>query len=102
MPIFPLVAPRGTLVEIVVSFSTANTITGVPLKVTCVAPLNLVPVIVTGVPTVPMAGVNPVITGGVVTLKSLALEAVPAVLLMLILPVVAPLGTVVLIWEAET
>ena len=63
-------------------------------KVTLVAPLRLFPLMVTEVPTGPLVGVNELIVGGdVVTVKLLALVAVPAVVLTLIGPVVAPVGT---------
>ena len=39
-----------------------------PLKATCVAPIKLLPVIVTGVPTGPRAGVKVAMNGGGATL----------------------------------
>ena len=63
-----------------------------PLNVTAVAPAKLVPVIVTTVPAGPLAGVKPVIAGA--TAKLLALVAVPAGVVTLSGPVVAPAGTV--------
>ena len=69
-----------------------------PLKATWVAPVTKrVPVRVTAVPTGPLVGVNDVIVGGVgdpVSVNALALTPVPAVVVTLSLPVVAPLGTV--------
>ena len=66
----------------------------VPLKITAVAPVKLVPVMVTTVPTGPLVGVNELIVGGeVVTVKLLALVAAPAVVVTRIGPVVAPVGT---------
>src|SRR5206468_4975844 len=71
----------------------------VPLKVTAVAPLKWLPLMVTEVPTGPLLGVNELIVGGeVVTVKLLALVAVPAEVVTLIGPLVAPLGTVAVIW----
>jgi hypothetical protein len=52
---------------------------------------------VTAVPTGPLAGEKEEIAGAWVTVNELALEAVPAGVVTLILPVVAPPGTVVLI-----
>ena len=94
----PVVAPLGTLACIWVSESTVTRVAGVPFKATWVAPVTkLVPVRVTAVPTGPLVGVNDVIVGGVedpVSVNVLALTPVPAVVVTLILPVVAPLGTV--------
>ena len=94
-----MAAPAGTLVVIWVSESTVKA-PAVPLKVTAIAPVKLAPVTVTTVPTGPLIGVKPVIIGDV-TVKSLTLKAVPAALVTLILPVVAPAGTVALIWLSE-
>ena len=49
---------------------------------------------VTLVPTDPLAGVKPVIVGGLITVKLPALLAVPSGVATLIAPVVAPDGTV--------
>ena len=65
-----------------------------PLKATTVVPVKLVPLMVTLVPTGPLAGVKPVIVGGLITVKLLALAAVPPGVVTLIGPVVAPAGTV--------
>src|SRR2546425_12836446 len=56
---------------------------------------------VTLVPTGPLAGVKPVIVGGLITVKLLALVAVPPAVVTLIVPVVAPAGTVAVIWVSE-
>src|SRR3989442_15831007 len=72
-----------------------------PLKATTVVPVKLVPLMVTLVPTGPLAGVKPVIVGGLVTVKLLALVAVPPGVVTLIVPVVAPVGTVARIEVAE-
>ena len=66
-----------------------------PLNVTAVAPVKFVPLIVTLVPTGPLAGVKPVIVGaGATTVKLVALVAVPPDVVTLSGPVVAPVGTV--------
>src|SRR6185295_10062586 len=60
---------------------------------------------VTAVPTGPLVGVNDPIVGacgGCVTVKAVALVAVPAGLTTLIRPVVAPAGTLVSMRTAET
>lgn len=64
-----------------------------PLKVRAVAPLKLLPVIVTADPMMPLVGVNEVMLGMNVTTKLLALAATPATVVMLTAPVVAPGGT---------
>ena len=64
------------------------------MKVTAVAPVKLVPLIVTVVPTAPLVGVKLVIVGGGITVKVLLLVAVPPAVVTLTGPVVAPLGTV--------
>ena len=66
-----------------------------PLNATEVAPVKFVPLIVTLVPTGPLVGVTLVIVGGLaVTVKVLALVAVPAGVVTVSGPVVAPVGTV--------
>jgi hypothetical protein len=65
-----------------------------PLNLTLVAPVKLVPLIVTAVPTGPLVGVKLVIVGGLTTVKLLALVAVPPAVATLSGPVVAPAGTV--------
>ena len=65
-----------------------------PLKVTAVAPVKFVPLIVTLVPAGPLVGVKLVIVGGLSTVKLLALVAVPPGVVTLSGPVVAPAGTV--------
>jgi hypothetical protein len=67
-----------------------------PLKVTVVAAVNFVPLIVTLVPTGPLVGVKLVIVGALaMTVNALALVAVPSGVVTLIGPVLAPGGTVV-------
>ena len=65
-----------------------------PLNATAVVPVKLVPLMVTLVPTGPLVGVKSVIVGGLITVKLLALVAVPPGVVTLIVPVVAPVGTV--------
>ena len=66
----------------------------VPLNCTAVAPVKLVPLIVTVVPTGPLVGVKLVIVGGLSTVKLVALVAVPPGVVTISDPVVAPAGTV--------
>src|SRR5207247_4393398 len=74
----PVVAPAGTSARIEVAESTMKPALTV-LKVTAVAPVRLVPVIVTMVPAGPLAGVKLAMVGaGVlnITLLSVLVEAV--------------------------
>jgi hypothetical protein len=66
------------------------------LNVTAVAPVKFVPLMVTLVPTGPLAGVKLVIVGGALatTVKLFVLVAVPPGVVTLSGPVVAPAGTV--------
>jgi hypothetical protein len=65
------------------------------LNVTAVAPVKFVPLMVTLVPTGPLAGAKLVIVGGALTtVKLFVLVAVPAGVVTLSGPVVAPAGTV--------
>ena len=68
----------------------------VPLKVTAVEPVRLVPVMVTAVPMTPVVGEKLVTVGGAaaaVTVKPPAEDATPPGVVTEILPVVAPFGT---------
>ena len=67
---------------------------GTRKKVTAVAPVKLVPVIVTVVPIVPLAGVNEPMCGLMVKLAADAAE--PKELVSVIGPLAAPLGTLAL------
>jgi hypothetical protein len=99
----PVVAPAGTVAVILVDGATLNVVAETPLKVTAVAPVKFVPVIVTIVPTGPKVGVNDVIVGTpvLVTVNLWELQAVPPGVVTQIFPVVAPLGTVAVIWVDE-
>jgi hypothetical protein len=98
--ILPVVAPVGTVAVIWMLELTVNTVAAVPLNATPVAPVKLLPLIVTLVPTGPDPGEKLVIDGEEpdVTVKLFALVAVPAVAVTVIFPVVAPEGTVAVIW----
>jgi len=66
-----------------------------PLNLTAVAPVKFVPLIVTLVPAGPVAGVKVVIVGALaVTVKLVALVAVPPDVVTLSGPLAAPAGTV--------
>jgi hypothetical protein len=64
----PLVAPDGTKASISVGEETAKSVVAVPLNVTLVAPVKLVPVMSTKVvPVGPLVGEKELIAGGVVS-----------------------------------
>jgi len=65
----------------------------VPPKVTALAPVKLVPVMVTTTPVAPLIGVNEVIVGAGMKVKALLLVAVPPGVVTVIVPV-APMPTV--------
>ena len=70
-------------------------VAALPLNATALAPVKFVPVIVTLVPTGPLAGVKLVIVGALaLTVKLAELVAVPPGVVTVTGPVVAPAGTV--------
>jgi hypothetical protein len=102
--IFPVVAPDGTTVVMLV-VELVMTVVIVPLNLTTLlvwVALKFVPVMVTIVPTGPVVGVKLVIVGGddPVMVKLAALVAVLPPTVTVIFPVVAPEGTVVVMLVA--
>jgi hypothetical protein len=101
----PVVAPLGTVAVIFVSETNVKAAL-TPWKVTLLVPVKPEPVIVTGVPTRPLVGVNEEIFGAgvwAVTVKLVLLVPVPPLVVVTAIgPVVAPLGTVALIVVSET
>jgi DNA-binding transcriptional regulator YdaS (Cro superfamily) len=95
----PVVTPAGAVACITVSEVTVKVAALTPLNVTAVAPVKLVPLIVTTVPAGPLAGVKLAIVDA--TAKVLALVAVPPAVVTRSGPVVAPLGTVACITVSE-
>jgi hypothetical protein len=96
----PVVAPTGMVAVIFVEeFTTKDAVT--LLNLTPVAPVKLVPVIVTVVPTCPEVGENEVIVGTATTVKLVELVAVPFRLVTEMGPEVAPGGTVAVICVDE-
>jgi hypothetical protein len=96
----PVVAPVGTATVILVPAPfTAKPGAFTLSNETAVAPVRLLPLILTDVPTGPLVGLNDVIVGAAapVTLKFVELVAVPSGLATAIGPVVAPAGTVAVI-----
>jgi hypothetical protein len=98
----PDVAPAGTVAVTCVAEFTEN-VAAVPLKVTAVAPVNPVPVIVTDVPAAPLVGENDVIVGAppAVTVKLVTLVAVPSASVTAIGPVVEPAAIVAVTCVSE-
>src|SRR5436853_5220832 len=96
----PLVAPAGTVAVIAVAEFTVK-LALVPLNSTAEAPVKLVPLMVTLVPTGPLPGVKLEIVGGLMTVKLAALLAVPSEVVTLIGPLETPAGTVAVIAVAE-
>ena len=89
----PLEAPAGTVAVMAIAEFTAK-LALVPLNSTAVAVVKFVPLIVTLVPTGPLVGVKLEMVGGLMTVKLLALLAVPPAVVTLIGPLEAPAGTV--------
>lgn len=100
--IVPVVAPVGTMAVIWVSELTAK-LADVPWKATDETELKPVPLIMTRLPTGPVAGEKPVMVGAfeAVTVNGFWLYPVPKGVVTLTLPVVALLGTVAVIDEDE-
>lgn len=73
----PVVAPAGTVVVMVVSFTTVYVPCGVPLNETADAPVNNVPRMVTAIPTEAAAGVTAVMVGGAVNSVPVKVIALP-------------------------
>jgi hypothetical protein len=91
----PVLAPKGTVVVTVVELLTVN-VAVFPPNETLVAPVKLVPVIVTLVPTGPLAGAKEDMAG--VTVKRVVVTKGPPLGVVTVMgPVVAPAGTVVVI-----
>jgi len=98
----PVVAPAGTVAVICVSESSVQLVAAVSLNLTEVAPVKLLPLMVTTVPTGPITGEKDEIVGAGVTVKLDALVAGPPPVVTPIGPVVAPEGTVVVICVSES
>src|SRR5437773_6835052 len=96
----PVVAAAGSVPWIAVAEVTVK-LALTPLKVTAVAPVKFVPLIVTLAPEEPLVGVKLVIVGGLSTVNALALVVVPSELITPIGPVLAAAGTVAWIAVAE-
>src|SRR5579864_2695829 len=97
----PVAAPGGIVNVTCVPVTEAGTVMRWPIS-TPMVPVRFVPLIVTEVPTDPLPGEIEVIVGFAATVNVPALAAVAAGLATLIVPLVAPLGTVNLSWVSET
>ena len=97
-PMRPVVAPAGTVAVIFVAELSVNA-AAAPLKVTDVAPVKFVPLIVTVAPTRPFGGEKFAITGPAV--NAAALVAVPAGVCTWMVPVDTPAGTTAAICVLE-
>ena len=99
-PILPVNAPLGTIAVICVDELTVYVPAEAPPKVTPVALLNPLPVMVTTVPTGPLIGLKPLIAG--MTSKAVVLTPVPPVPVTEMEPLSAPAGTVAVIFVFES
>lgn len=93
----PELAPPGTVAAIWAEELTVK-VAARPLKVTLLAPVKLLPEIITLVPTAPVVGLKLVRVGGAVTAKLVLLVAVATGVVTAIVPVFAVIGTVAVIW----
>ena len=93
----PVVAPPGTEVVIDVAGFPTVKVAVVPLNLTDVAPVKLLPESFTLCPMAPLGGVKALMVGSGMTVKFTALFAVPPAVMTAIFPVVAPPGTEVLL-----
>src|SRR5438552_10909935 len=89
----PLESPAGTVAVIAVAEVTVK-VALVPLNATALAPVKLVPLMVTLVPTGPLLGVPTRRASDLTTVNEPALVAVPPGVVTLSVPEVAPAGTV--------
>jgi hypothetical protein len=99
--IVPLTAPGGTENVTCVGETLVGTAMTLP-SLTAIVPPRFVPVIVTGVPTVPSSGVIEEMVGGERTVNVSVLVAVPVAVVTVTGPVVAPLATVKVSFVDET
>jgi hypothetical protein len=90
--IAPVLAPDGTVALMLVVLFTVYT-ASVPLNLTLVTAVKLLPVMLTLVPTGPVPGVKLLTVGAGITVNELPLLAEPAGLVTLTNPVVAVFGT---------
>lgn len=97
----PVVASVGTVAVIRLEDTTPK-LAPIPLNITAVASLKSVPVMVTFAPTGPLVGAKVVMVGAGITVKVMGLVAVPPVVVTLIGPEAASVGTVAVISVEDT
>ena len=97
-PIFPEVAPAGTIAVILIGLTTVKEAV-FPLNFTEVVPVKLAPLMVTLAPITPLVGKKLAMRGA--TVKLPAVVAVPPAVVTASGPVVALAGTVAVIWVLE-
>ena len=95
------VVPLPTTAVTWVAETTVTSVAAVPPMLTAVAPVRLVPLMVTEAPVPPEVGVKPVIVGAAIKVKLSVLVAVPPGVVTETVPVV-PLPTLAVTWVAET
>jgi hypothetical protein len=96
----PVEVPPATTAVTWVELFTVKLLAAFPLKATLVAPVRFVPVMITEVPTAPLAGLNPVMVGACTTVNVSAEVAVPPGVVILIGPLLVPAATVAFTWFA--
>lgn len=92
--IVPVVELEGTIAVICVAECTVNEVAAIPLNDTAVAPEKLEPVIVIDEPADALEGEKDDIVGGITTVKLVELVTLPPGVVIAMVPVVAPVGTV--------
>jgi len=99
--ILPVVEPLATVAVMWVALVTVNPVAALRLNATEVAPVKLVPVMITAVLTGPLPGLNAEIVGpDALTVKLVDEVAVPFGVVTLMLPVVVPFATAAVICVA--
>jgi len=96
----PVVTPTGATAVMLFPETTVK-VAGVPLKLTAVVLLRLLPLKVTTVPATPEAGLRLPRVGGKITVKEVPLVPVPTRLVTLMVPEGVPVATVAVIRVSE-
>ena len=95
--VFPFVADDGTTAVTLVALTGVKLAGARSLKLTAVAPVRFVPVMVTVAPALAANGVKLVIVGAGITVKSVELDAVPPAVVTEIGPVTSAAATTAVI-----
>jgi hypothetical protein len=96
----PVIAPLGTMASTSESLMTEKLDASTPPKTTLVVPVNVVPLIVTAVPTGPLVGLKLLMLG--TTANGPIVAEPPAVVTAMLKPVFAAAGTVAVTCVSET